>query len=139
MASGEHGLSSAGLEELIRHGKDQRLIKAHLEPKLDIDFSTTLAKNINCDYAMMDSSDGLADALYKIANASNCSIQTPVIKGMFGAEDYKLVAAVPKEILKILPYYEFIGEVYEYQGYYLKIGEKNFNKYDDLNLYNHFK
>lgn len=139
VTSGEHGLSSAGLKELMNNGNNQNIIKAHLEPNLDIEFSQTIAKNVNCEYAMMDSSDGLADALFKIAEASKCTIKTPQIKGMFGAEDYKLVAAIPEKYLNILPYYNIVGEVYEYQGYPLKIEDNIFNNYDDLNLYNHFE
>lgn len=139
IASGEHGDSALGLEELRNGGTNKELIKTHLEPNLDIDFSVAISKNVTCEYAMMDSSDGLADALYKIAQASNCTIKTPNIKGIFGAEDYKLVAAIPKEYLPILPYYKIIGEVSDYEGYYLKIEDKEFYSYDDLNLYNHFK
>ena len=38
-------------------------------------------------YAMMDTSDGLADALFKIAEASGVSIECNEIDGMFGAEE----------------------------------------------------
>ena len=139
IASGEHGLSSLGLEELQNGGNNQSYIKAHLEPTLDIHFSEIISTQIECDYAMMDSSDGLADALFKIAQASCCKIKTSNIKGMFGAEDYKLIAAVPKEFLYKLDNYILIGEVYKFDGYYLQINNKNYKNYDELDLFNHFK
>ena len=60
------------------------------------------------------------------------------MEGIFGAEDYKLVATVPRKFLKRLTEYEIIGEVIERQDYILKIGEKKYYNYDELGLYNHF-
>ena len=39
VSRGEFGKSSAGLNELISNGNNLDLIRAHLEPQLDIDFS----------------------------------------------------------------------------------------------------
>ena len=138
IASSQHGLSQKGFEELKNGIKISEAISAHLEPKLDVSFSKDISTQIQVEYAMMDSSDGLADALFRIAEASNCSIITPELEGAFGFEDYKLVAAVPKEFLNKLNNYILIGEVKEFNGTILKIGDKTFNKYDDLNSYNHF-
>ena len=138
IASSQHGLSQKGYEELIKGRKTSESISAHLEPKLDVQFSEDISTQIQVEYAMMDSSDGLADALFRIAEASNCSIITPELEGTFGFEDYKLVAAVPKEFLNKLNNYILIGEVREFNGTILKIGDKTFNKYDELNSYNHF-
>ncbi len=135
---GEFGKSSAGLKELMQGGKNLELINAHLEPQLEEKFAEEIATQINSDYAMMDTSDGLADALFQIANASNVSINANDIEGVFGAEDYKLVATVPKEFLPKLSEYEIIGEVVEKQDYILKIGNKKYLNYDELDLYNHF-
>ena len=55
-----------------------------------------------------------------------------------GAEDYKLVATVPREFLKKLTEYEIIGKVVEKQDYILKVGNKKYYSYDELGLYNHF-
>ena len=96
ITKGEFGKSSAGLKELMQCGNNLELIKAHLEPQLEEKFAEEIATQINSDYAMMDTSDGLADALFQIANASNVSINANDIEGVFGAEDYKLVATVPK-------------------------------------------
>ena len=138
ITKGEFGKSSAGLKELMQGGKNLELIKAHLEPQLEEKFAEEIATQINSDYAMMDTSDGLADALFQIANASNVSINANYIEGVFGAEDYKLVATVPKEFLPKLSEYEIIGEVVEKQDYILKIGNKKYLNYDELDLYNHF-
>ena len=138
ITKGEFGKSSAGLKELMQGGKNLELIKAHLEPQLEEKFAEEIATQINSDYAMMDTSDGLADALFQIANASNVSINANDIEGVFGAEDYKLVATVPKEFLPKLSEYEIIGEVVEKQDYILKIGNKKYLNYDELDLYNHF-
>ena len=138
ITKGEFGKSSAGLKELMQCGNNLELIKAHLEPQLEEKFAEEIATQINSDYAMMDTSDGLADALFQIANASNVSINANDIEGVFGAEDYKLVATVPKEFLPKLSEYEIIGEVVEKQDYILKIGNKKYLNYDELDLYNHF-
>lgn len=135
---GKYGLSSKGLEELIKGESSSENITAHLEPKLDLDFSEQISTKIKTDYAMMDTSDGLADALFKIAEASCCSIDANYIEGMFGAEDYNLVAAVPEEFLKEIENYYIIGRVNKYNNYFLKIGDKAFSNYDNLGLYNHF-
>ena len=138
IASSEHGKSSLGLKELMKNGNNIDLIKAHLEPNLDVEFSEILATKTTERYAMMDSSDGLADALFKIATASNVKICAQNTKGMFGSEDYKLVAAVSPNVLSKLNNYIYIGSVEKYDGIRLKIGEKIFNSYSDLNLYSHF-
>ena len=135
---GEFGKSSLGLKELINNGKNKDLIRAHLEPELDIEFSELISTNIDVDYAMMDTSDGLADALFQIAKASNVTIIAKEIDGMFGAEDYKLVAAVPKNFAKIIPDVDIIGEVVEHNGCYLQINDKKYVHFDDLDLFNHF-
>ena len=136
---GEYGLSSKGLHELIHGKKSSPCIAAHLEPKLNPGFSEQISVKIKNNYAMMDTSDGLADALYKIAEASGCTIEAGYIDGMFGAEDYNLVAAVPAEFLKEIEDYYTIGTVKDYEGCYLRIGNKKYLSYDELGLYNHFK
>ncbi len=136
---GEYGLSSKGLQELIGGKKDSKNISVHLEPKLNPDFSEMISTQIQDNYAMADTSDGLADALFKIAKASGCTIESDYVDGMFGAEDYNLVAAVPKSFTNKINNYYIIGKVKEYDGVYLKIGDKSFSKYDELGLYDHFK
>ena len=139
ITKGPHGLSAKGLEELQRGGDNQELIKAHLEPKLEVEFSESIASQIQEDYAMMDTSDGLADALFKIVEASGVSVEVKEIEGMFGAEDYKLVAAVPEDFLPKLSEYELLGKVLPKQNYVLKIGDKKYFNYEELGLYDHFR
>ena len=138
ISNGEFGKSINGLKELQEGKKESEFIRAHLMPELELSFSELIATQIQEDYAMMDTSDGLADALFQIAKASNVKIVTPKIDGIFGAEDYKLVAAVPKDFLKKLNNYKIIGLVEDFDGSYLKIDDKNYKNYDELNLFNHF-
>ena len=138
ITKGEFGKSSLGLKELMTGGSDSELIRSHLEPQLEENFANEIATQINSEYAMMDTSDGLADALFQIASSSNVSIDSKFLEGIFGAEDYKLVATVPREFLKKLTEYEIIGKVVEKQDYILKVGNKKYYSYDELGLYNHF-
>ena len=139
ITKGEFGKSALGLKELKNGGKNLELIRAHFEPQLEENFAKEIATQIDCEYAMMDTSDGLADALFQIAQSSKVSIDSKIVEGIFGAEDYKLVATVPRKFLKRLTEYEIIGEVIERQDYILKIGEKKYYNYDELGLYNHFE
>lgn len=138
ITSGKYGLSTLGLNELMNGGNNQELIKAHLEPSLNVKFSKAISAQIETDYAMMDTSDGLADALYKIAESSGVKITAKNIDGMYCAEDYNLVAAVPSEFLSKISDYEIIGEVKKFDGYYLEIGDKKYINYNQLGTYNHF-
>ena len=138
ITKGEFGKSSLGLKELMTGGSDSELIRAHLEPQLEENFANEIATQIDSEYAMMDTSDGLADALFQIATSSNVSINAKFVEGIFGAEDYKLVATVPRKFLKKLTEYEIIGKVVEKHDYILKIGDKKYYNYDELGLYNHF-
>lgn len=109
--AGVHGSSAAGLK-LLLEGKSEpeKLIKAHLEPVAQLEFSRKIATAQTDKYAMMDTSDGLMDALSQISEASRVGIdinfdKIPVdeeIKSftnwqelvLFGGEDYGLVATV---------------------------------------------
>lgn len=138
ITNGEFGESSVGLKELQLGKKKSKAITTHLEPKICPKFSESISSQIQCDYAMMDTSDGLADALFQIAKASNVKIVTTYIEGMFGAEDYNLVAVVPKVFLNKLEHYRIIGQVEEFDGYYLQIDDKKYCNYNELGLYDHF-
>ena len=138
ISHGKYGQSARGLEELKKGIKNSDNIIAHLEPKLEPEFSEAISCNIKEDYAMMDTSDGLADALYKIAEASKVTIVSDNIEGMFGFEDYHLVAAVPKSVLKYINNYFVIGKVIDYDGSYLNVNGTKYNNYNQLNTYNHF-
>ena len=80
ITKGLHGASAKGLKDLQNNNIESVWIKNHLEPKLEVEFSKNIAQNVCKQYAMMDSSDGLADALFKIAEASNVKIIADINK-----------------------------------------------------------
>ena len=105
---GEHGSSAAGLRCLEKGLLEPKsLINAHKKPKL-----CSKVPMIVESYAMMDTSDGLVDALYKIAIASGVTLKIDFDKIpfnseikvfedyedliLYGGEDYGLVAVVPQ-------------------------------------------
>lgn len=156
IVSGEHGSSAQGLKLLLSNypDKNNRFIKAHLMPAAQRDFSDNIAKNIKRDYSMMDSSDGLADALFQIAKASNVIISidskkiphdkeiTDLNTILYGGEDYQLIAAVPQEFLNPVKNSDFcytiIGEVKNGTQSGIEIDGKFYSDIEN-NLYNHFK
>ena len=155
IVSGEHGNSATGLKILkseIDLKKDNDFfIKSHLMPQAKINFSKEIAMNIQCDYAMMDTSDGLADALVQIANSSNVKLKIDFDKiphnknvdmetVLYGGEDYELVAVVPESILSKISGYTIIGEAVsgkasvEINGQIIKnIENKIFNHFEENN------
>lgn len=121
VTSGVHGSSAIGLKMLLSNknfdDKYKNLfIPAHLMPEAQVQFSKNISKNIQENYAMMDSSDGLADTLYKIATASNKTLvvdfnkieyekeleelfpENYVDMILFGGEDYQIIATIPEEL-----------------------------------------
>lgn len=149
IVSGSHGSSGAGLAELLNGNRTGKFITKHLMPEAQLDFSRKIASTIKEDYAMMDTSDGLMDALSQIANESGVLLDVDFDKIpydkeieefknyknliLYGGEDYQLVATVtdPQD-------FTVIGEVKEGLG--VKIGSKIYAKSDvEKNLYNHFE
>ena len=129
-------------------------IKAHLEPIAQVGFGGNVGKIVKEDYAMMDTSDGLMEALSTIANESNVLLAVDFDKiphdkaiekfenwqslVLFGGEDYGIVAVVPKK-------YDIggveIGEVKSGLGVDLKFENKtkHFSKQDvEDKIFNHF-
>ena len=156
IVAGLHGSSSAGLRLLMNGQKEpEKFIKAHLTPLAQVEFSRGIAENIKEDYAMMDTSDGLADALSQIAEASGVNIEIDFSEILydkdlerfedykdlilFGGEDYGLVASVNDDIAKD---FTVIGEVKKGSGVtvlYQNGLRKNFSKTDVENrIFNHF-
>ena len=159
ITSGVHGSSAAGLRILQNDLEpDKDLIKAHLMPVAQIDFTKQISEQIQEDYAMMDTSDGLFDALFKIGSASECTMSVdferilydPKIKEyfsdykdliLFGGEDYQIVATVPVELLPSLKDYIIIGEVLPKEDCVIKLNTDNkVEKFKDLSnkCFNHF-
>ena len=158
IVSGEHGNSAMGLKLLLDEtcthqphpdgSEGEKFISAHLTPTAQRYFSHQIASQIKVDYAMMDTSDGLADALIQIAKASDVTLSIDSEKiphdarvGMdlvlYGGEDYQLVAAVPQNFLQNITDYTIIGEV-KSSGTGLEIDGKSYTDIDSK-LFNHFK
>lgn len=156
VVSGMHGSSAMGLRQLLDGNKtSNQFVKAHLEPKAQIEFCMDISKNIQVDYAMMDTSDGLMDALSTIADESEVLLDIYFDKipydyslvefknfqdlVLFGGEDYGIVAVVPKDL-------EcggvVIGEVKKGLGVDLRFGQNvtHYSKQDvQKRIYNHFE
>ena len=112
--TGEHGNSRAGLEILEKNlPKNKKFEQAHKTPIPKLKEGMKIAE-ICENPAIMDTSDGLADALYKIAIASNLTLSVdfskiPYDKNLealakenlknwilFGGEDYELLTCIKK-------------------------------------------
>lgn len=153
--SGNHGSSGAGLR-LLKNGKvmPENLICAHLMPIAQKDFSEKISSKIKEKYAMMDTSDGLADALFQIAEASKVNMEIDFSKIpydkeiemfadfedliLFGGEDYGLIATVPENIAKD---FIVIGEVKKGSGITILKQDKKFHLSSteiSEKLFNHF-
>ena len=154
VVSGLHGSSCAGLK-LLMQGKTepQKFIKAHLEPQAQVELGDKAGLNIKIPYAMMDTSDGLMDALSAIANESAVLLEVDFDKipydkdleqfpnwqdmVLFGGEDYGLVAVVPQDF----DYGTQIGVAKQGLGVDLNIDGKtmHYSKQDVENkIFNHF-
>lgn len=167
---GEHGSSAAGLYILNNFSKEQieasdsmkKFVKAHQEPIVQDEFSADIATKVKF-YAMMDTSDGLVDAVFKITEASMVTISLDFNKIiydrdieifakeasvdykdwiLYGGEDYQLVACLSKEDLdKLQSPYQIIGKVQEKsESHHLEINfDKEVVKIKDLDkTFNHF-
>ncbi|CBN56990.1 MULTISPECIES: thiamine-phosphate kinase [Kamptonema] len=140
VATGPHGASRAGLELLLNPQLEtsltpperSSLILAHQRPKPRLDVLPILWEIIDSkllqwgseskiQIAGMDSSDGLADAIIQICQASNVgakiernqiSIPTTISRlvspekalnwGLYGGEDFELILCLPPEIAQKL-------------------------------------
>lgn len=125
LLAGEHGSSAVGLSVLNTVNSDlflaketfkKAFIKAHIEPKLFPEISKTVATKCKKEYAMMDTSDGLYDAIKKISESSNvgfrinydkipkknCVLEDGTIVPdfntvLFGGEDCGLLICISRE------------------------------------------
>ena len=149
IVSGNHGSSAAGLKELST-GQKSKFTQQHLMPNAQVSFSKYISKNIKYDYAMMDTSDGLMDALLQISRSSNVLLdinfeKIPYDKDLekfdnykdlilYGGEDYELVACVPQNFY--VPHSFEIGKVKKGSGVKL---DGEYVKNAEEKLFNHFK
>lgn len=154
VVSGLHGSSGAGLKLLLEDKTEpQKFVKAHLEPQAQVEFGSKAGLNIKTTYAMMDTSDGLMDALSTIANESGVLLEIDFDKIphdkdleqfntwqdmiLFGGEDYGLVAVVPQEF----DYGTQIGSAKQGFGVDINIDGKtiHYSKQEVENrIFNHF-
>lgn len=159
--AGEHGTSSAGLKVLI--GKDlpelskaekDYLINFHNMPKPQLEFSNRLAgQKGQSDYSMMDTSDGLADALSQISKASGVLMEidfdkipvSPSVKKFENYEDLVLYGGEDYGILATTDFADglhIIGEVKEGEGVKIirQSREEIFTSEDiEKKIFQHFK
>jgi thiamine-monophosphate kinase len=124
LVTGQLGLASAGFYALSNFlYAEDKLINQHLNPIARVKEASVLASKINSDIAVMDCSDGLVDALYKIAHASQRSIKIDINRvpvsaelkdfcernnlsykefAKWGGEDYELLVCVNEETYSML-------------------------------------
>lgn len=154
IVSGNHGSSAAGLKLLQQNKKNDNFTIPHLMPEAQIEFGSKIAQQIKEPYAMMDTSDGLMDALATIAKESGVCLEVDFDKiphdkniekfenwqdlVLFGGEDYQLLACVPCDYNGGI----HIGTVKDGSGVDLNINNKLFHyTYTDVvkKEFNHFK
>ncbi len=162
ISTGNYGSSAAGLAALQNGWTvSDEILNAHLVPVARIEEAHEAGKFIENDLAVMDTSDGLTDALYKVAVASNVSIDVnfddiPVLpevkqlakeKGvdikdwvLWGGEDFELLFFVPYFLFATLSSkgFKYIGTVVENTDKTPKvtIKEKNNSFVIDEKLFN---
>lgn len=124
VVTGFHGSSSAAFFALSNFlYVEDSLINDHLNPVPALKESKILSNIIDSNIAVIDTSDGLIDALFKISSSSKHSIdidinKVPVRQELlafckrnnldykkfvkWGGEDYQLVACVTEEVFKTL-------------------------------------
>ncbi len=178
ITTGEYGSSYMGLKILeetneacnLTDREKEYFVNKHINPVPRVKEGRVIAEiNSKNKLCMMDTSDGLADALFKISKLSKASLEvdynsipynpalTSVVKTksellnymLFGGEDYELVACVTYDTLKGLEgsSVEFciIGRVvenFDSAKIIIKLDDKKFELTKNLlddNLFNHFK
>lgn len=156
-----YGSSAYALDCLLNNKKcSKEVLAAHINPVADINVSNELAV-LNCGkIAVMDSSDGLCDALFKIAKASHKSIHVefekiPYLKEienspnfkdlvLWGGEDYGLVFCLDEKdyemLTKNMKNIQKIGVVKAFvNDFYVKIDDLKVDEdYFSNKCYNHF-
>ncbi len=169
LVTGNFGASAAGFHSLSNFlYAEENLINAHLNPVPRVKEAEIISKIISRNIAVMDCSDGLADALYKIAQNSKHSLRidfekVPVLKEVkrycnsnsldykklvkWGAEDYELLLCVDEKTYKKLDsrFFTAIGRILNKDSnplIIIKDGNKSENITKDVfenNSFNHFE
>ena len=103
------GNSAYGLSLLLsgKRNKENEFIKAHIKPELYKDITYEIAKNAKMPYVMMDTSDGLYDALHRVSFESGVGFNIDFNKiphvvedknlVLFGGEDFGLFICLKPE------------------------------------------
>ena len=127
VTTGFHGLSAMGLSALQQQQHGLAISKQrHLRPQPRVAQALQLSKTFN-RYALMDSSDGLADALIQMATQSAvrfivnadqlpchpelAALADPLALMLYGGEDFELIAAVPDVTPEMAEHFSVIGRV----------------------------
>ncbi len=126
----EEFYKQTGVAELVPKEIRTKFINSHIAPVPGIKQGRKILETAK-NPAMIDTSDGLADALYKICNMSKVSMEIyfdeipydPDIKKifesqkaiqekiLFGGEDYELVAVVSEDVYKKLKQEIFVKKI----------------------------
>lgn len=166
---GKVGYSDIGLRELTVNNQEKSIFtQAHLSPEINLDDVYKFSELPLTSLCAMDTSDGLADAIFKISQASKCTIEIngdnlPICEEfknkceqlrldykkilMYGAEDFSLIATLNPEYARILniPDFSIIGKVHKNansQTSIIKFKDEIFEIDENAiksNAYNHFK
>ena len=132
---GNAGFSDLGFRKLQENPNLESVFtRAHLAPEIDLSIIEAFSELPLSSICAMDTSDGLADAIYKISAASGHQLhidasKLPVNEDfreacehfnvdvkdvlLFGAEDYSLVVTLNQEYARLLniPKFHIIGKV----------------------------
>ncbi|MCD6509212.1 MAG: thiamine-phosphate kinase [Thermoprotei archaeon] len=152
LVSGDFGLTGAAFHYLLKSGRAineghmRRILEAAYRPRARLELGLALAE-LNCINAMMDSSDGLAESLHQLSEASGVGIvvhEIPVAKEaleyanannldvnelvFYGGEEYELVFAIEqrkvKDALDVLRdrgfHIRVIGKAFKGAGVFIK-------------------
>jgi thiamine-monophosphate kinase len=168
IATGYHGLSHIGLRILQAQKSGYETCKStHLRPMPRIEAGLLLSRRFT-RYALMDSSDGLADALLKLGRASGKTLAVneaaipihPELRRyqaeqawddtqlrqaiLYGGEDFELVGTVPFVDDEILKTFHVLGRVEAYDGIasaYLVTDDPHYPRQalNEMNAYQHFE
>jgi thiamine-monophosphate kinase len=169
IVTGDFGASALGLELILKgipaDAKESYVMKRHLRPEPRLTEGRILAgAALSQPLAMMDASDGLADALLQIAGLSGIAIEIDANKvpihletlelavemnldslelALYGGEDYELVACVSESDLSKLQKngaaFKPIGRVLNGEGVSLLFNGKESIKLDYGKTFQHWK
>jgi thiamine-monophosphate kinase len=158
IVTGDFGASRAGLWLLLNQPENApefpHSLAAHIHPLPQLCQSWSLVRRTAARGALMDASDGLADALSQICRASQVGMdidleklpihsetisiaqlagEDPVDWALYGGEDYELVGCIPestwKDWVEDNPF-KVIGVVTSADEINLKSGEKKYSRLD---------